>query len=266
MLDLSVPAVMGILNLTPDSFYDKSRVQGIDEAVQKAGEMLGQGATFLDLGAQSTRPGAAFLPAGEEWDRLSPALSAIRTAFPDAYLSIDTFHSAVAVQALDAGADLVNDVSGGTLDPDMYNIPGRYNAPYVLMHIQGTPQTMQKAPHYEDVTGEVLRYFSERLELLRAKGVHDIILDPGFGFGKTTKHNFTLLKNLELLSMLECPVMVGVSRKSMVNKVLDIKAEEALNGSTVLHTIALLKGVDILRVHDVKEAVEVVKLVSALNG
>jgi len=266
LLDLSGRAVMGILNLTPDSFYDKSRLAATADAVRRAGEMLGQGASILDLGAQSTRPGAELLPADVEWNRLSTSLTAIRKEFPSAFISIDTFHASVAVQALDMGADLINDISGGSLDPGMLEIPARYNAPYILMHLKGTPKSMQKAPHYEDVTAEVLSYFSERLALLRSKGAHDVILDPGFGFGKTLEHNFTLLKNLELFALLECPVMAGLSRKSMVNKILNVQPEDALNGSTVLHTIALLKGVDILRVHDVKEAVEVVKLVSAVQS
>lgn len=261
LLDLSTPVVMGILNITPDSFFKNSRVTDLNESVNSAGQMLTDGATILDIGAQSTRPGADLLNAETEWKRLEPFLKSLRKQFQKTILSVDTFHASVAERAIEEGADMINDISGGVYDAQMYNVVANKGVAYVLMHSKGMPQTMQVDPAYDDVDGEVLRYFAEKTALLKQNGVNDIILDPGFGFGKSLDHNFTLLKNLDLLKMTNRPVMVGLSRKSMINKVLHTSPDQALNGTTVLHTLALLKGADILRVHDVKEAVETIRLI-----
>jgi dihydropteroate synthase len=266
LLDLSRPVVMGILNITPDSFYRDSRVEAAEDAIRQAGRMLEEGAALLDLGAQSTRPGAIPVDAEDEWKRLEPVLKAVRHHFPTALLSVDTYHASVAGRALSEGASILNDISGGSLDAAMAATAARLNAPYVLMHMQGTPSTMQDAPHYDDVVTRVLHFFGERLAHLRASGLRDIILDPGFGFGKTPEHNYALLRQLDLFGLLDCPVMAGLSRKSMIGKVLGTTVEERLNGTTALHAVALLKGVDILRVHDVKAAVEVIKLVTLLES
>ena len=257
------PVVMGILNVTPDSFYGSSRVQAIDKAVAKAGQMLEEGAAILDIGGQSTRPGSTYLESREEADRVLPVIQAIHAAFPDALLSVDTFHAGVAVSALEAGASIVNDISGGQFDVDMLQAVAASKAPYICMHIQGTPQTMQQNPVYGNVVQEVLDYCIARVAACREAGIHDIIIDPGFGFGKTIAHNFTLLQQLGVLKIAGCPLLIGLSRKSTVYKPLGINAAQALNGSTVLHTIGLLNGAMILRVHDVKEAVETIQLVQA---
>ncbi len=266
LLDLSTPVVMGVFNITPDSFFDGGRYVDDKDMLAQVEKMLSDGAAIIDVGAQSTRPRATFLTANEESNRLMPALRLLRRNFPDAVFSVDTFYAEVAKAAVHEGVDIVNDVSGGTIDPGMFDTIAELKVPYILMHIQGAPQTMQREPHYEDVVKEVLNYFIERVNQLWSKGVHDIIIDPGFGFGKTNEHNYSLLKHLDLFRMLDCPVMAGVSRKSMINKVLNIKAAEALNGTTVLNTIALMKGANILRVHDVKEAVEAIKLVEHVNS
>ncbi|MFM9027978.1 MAG: dihydropteroate synthase, partial [Bacteroidota bacterium] len=257
----STPALMGILNLTPDSFHDGGQFNSIESAIARTGKMLEDGATIIDVGAQSTRPGAEFLNAEQEWDRLCELLPELVRTFPETVFSIDTFHSQVAIKAINAGCSIVNDVSGGELDPNMFSSVAALKAPYILMHMQGTPATMQEAPEYEDVTRTVFDYFLKKSILLREAGVKDILLDPGFGFGKTLEQNFELLHALPYLKELEYPILVGLSRKSMVNKVIGTLPESALNGTTVLNTIALENGASVLRVHDVKEATQAVKLV-----
>lgn len=257
---------MGILNVTPDSFFDGKRYESVAEAVDQAEKMVREGATILDLGGQSTRPGSERIDAETEWQRIQPVLSAILQRFPEAIISVDTYHASVASQAVQGGAAIVNDVSGGTFDPAMFDTIARLQVPFVLMHMQGTPETMQMSPTYENVVDDVLQSLSERVNHLRQKGVHDIIIDPGFGFGKTVDHNYELLDNLSRLQLLGTPILAGLSRKSMINKVLEIPPDKALNGTTVLNTMALMNGADILRVHDVAEAVEAVKLFTRLKS
>jgi dihydropteroate synthase len=265
LVDLTVPAVMGIVNVTPDSFFTGSRI-ALDNAVETAQKMLSAGATFLDVGGYSTRPGAADVQPAEEVDRVVPVIEAILTSFPQALISIDTFRASVARQAVGAGACLINDVSGGTLDPAMFatvaELPG---VPYVLMHLRGTPQTMQSLATYSNVVTEVIDELAGQLTKLRAMGIHDILLDPGFGFAKTPAQNFELLSRLEAFRLFDEPILVGLSRKTTIWKTLGITADEALNGTSVLNTVALFKGVSVLRVHDVREAVEAVKLTQQLT-
>ncbi|MEP6683764.1 MAG: dihydropteroate synthase [Parafilimonas sp.] len=256
---------MGIINITPDSFYSGSRMQNEEQVLNKADEMLQQGATILDMGAQSTRPGSERLTSEEEAERLLQMITAVHKKFPEAFISVDTYQAAVAVQAVDAGACIVNDISGGTMDKEMLAVAGRLHVPYVCMHIQGTPETMQQNPVYENVTREVLDFFIHQTEECRLNNINDVIIDPGYGFGKTSKHNFQLLKDLSIFKMLDKPILIGLSRKKSIYKALNITAEEALNGTTVLNTIALLNGANILRVHDVKEAMEAISLVEAYN-
>jgi dihydropteroate synthase len=260
LIDLSSPKVMGIINITPDSFYAESRKQGIDEVLQQAKKMLSEGATFLDLGAYSSRPGAVDIPIQEETDRLLPVVEAIVTRFPNAVLSIDTFRSQVADAAIKAGAHIINDISGGQLDPEMFATVARLHVPYILMHMKGSPQNMNQQAHYNDVFAEVYDYFVNRYYQLKQLGVHDVIIDPGFGFAKKAEHSYALMSRLQDFNMLQLPMLIGVSRKTMIYKTLGVSAEEALNGTTVLNTIALTKGANILRVHDVKEAFEAVKI------
>ncbi|MDX1408717.1 MAG: dihydropteroate synthase [Saprospiraceae bacterium] len=260
LLRLERPAVMGILNITPDSFHDGGRYLDPELAVNRAGEMLAEGAAIIDIGAASSRPGAADIPEGEETDRLLPVLEAVIKSFPDAILSVDTTRSAVARSAIEAGASVINDISGGAADPGIIEICRQYQAPFICMHMQGSPQTMQVRPQYQDVAGEVLRYFVERLRVLRAAGVVDVLIDPGFGFGKDVGHNYTLLAKLGIFKFLEVPIVVGLSRKSMICKVLGLAPADALNGTTALHMLALERGARILRAHDVQEAVEVIRL------
>jgi dihydropteroate synthase len=260
LIDLSSPKVMGIINLTPDSFFAGSRKKGIDEALQQAGKMLNEGATFLDLGAYSSRPKAEDISEQEETDRLLPIVEAIADSFPEAVLSIDTFRAKVAEAAIKAGGHIINDISGGQLDENMFATVARLQVPYILMHMKGTPQNMLQQAHYEDVFAEVYDYFTDRCHQLKQLGVHDVIIDPGFGFAKKTEHSYALMNRLQDFDMLQLPVLVGVSRKIMIYKQLGVTADEALNGTTVLNTIALTKGANILRVHDVKEAVEAVKI------
>lgn len=264
LLSLEKPVVMGIINITPDSFFAGSRQKDVDEALKQAEKMLLEGAAVLDIGGQSTRPGAERLGAEEESERVLPVIAAISHAFPEAIISVDTFYAYVASQAVEAGAAIVNDVSAGAIDPEMLTTVGALGVPYVCMHMRGNPQTMQENPVYEDVTREVLDFFIQKIAECRKAGIKDVIADPGFGFGKTIAHNFTLIKNLEVFGMLEVPLLMGISRKSTIHKTLGITAEEALNGSTVLHTVGLMKGVDILRVHDVKEAVEAITLLQTI--
>lgn len=264
LLVVDKPLVMGIINTTPDSFYTGSRSTATDEILTQAERMIKEGAAIIDIGGQSSRPGSALICPEEELRRVIPAVNEISKQFPEIIISIDTFYSSVAAEAIAAGASIVNDISAGAIDAQMIDTVAGLNVPYVLMHMQGTPLTMQQNPVYEDVTREILDFFILKTEKLKNAGIKDIIVDPGFGFGKTAEHNFELLRNLEVFKILNFPLLLGVSRKSMINKTLDITADEALNGTTVLNTVGLLKGASILRVHDVKEAVEAVKLVSCL--
>jgi len=261
LLQFDTPIIMGIINVTTDSFYAGSRKNSIEEVVQKAGQMIAEGATILDIGGQSTRPGSEQIGAGPEAEKAVPVIEALHKFFPNTFISIDTYHASVAAQSVNAGACIVNDISGGSLDETMLSTVAKLRVPYICMHIKGSPQTMQQNPLYKNITGELLDYFTERTNACRLAGIKDIIIDPGLGFGKTIDHNFELLRNLSLFSIFEKPLLLGISRKSAVYKTLGITAEAALNGTTVLHTIGLLNGANILRVHDVKEAAEAIKLV-----
>lgn len=264
LVDLSKPLVMGILNVTPDSFFKNSRVDTTTEILKRAESILREGASIIDIGGCSTRPGARAIPVQEELMRVLPAIRSIKKEFPDALLSVDTFQSDVADQSIDEGAEIINDVSGGQIDPNIFKVAAARKVPYILSHIKGTPEKMQDDPKYSNVTMEVLQYFAEKIKFLRSLGIIDIILDPGFGFGKNLEHNYTLFNDLPIFKMLELPIMAGISRKSMITRLLDVSPEEALNGTSVLHGIALLKGVNILRVHDVREAVETIKITERL--
>lgn len=266
LMDLSCPQVMGILNVTPDSFYAGSRKQTEEEIAARAQQILAEGGSIIDIGAYSSRPNAEHISAEEEMKRLRNGLEIIGREYPDAVLSVDTFRADVARMCVEEyGVAIVNDIAAGNMDSEMFSTIARLGVPYIMMHMQGTPQNMQQHPHYEDVLREVLYYFSEKVQRLRDMGVKDIILDPGFGFGKTIEHNYELLNQMEEFAIFELPLLVGVSRKSMIYKLLGITPEEALNSTTVLHTIALMKGANILRVHDVKEAVEAVRLTTAMR-
>ncbi len=260
LIEPRFPMVMGILNVTPDSFLAASRVDP-NEALREAEAMLNAGASILDLGGSSTRPGAQEIPIEEELERVIPAIGSIHREFPEALISIDTYRSEVAKAAVEAGAGMVNDIGAGLLDPAMLETVAKLKVPYVLMHMQGTPRTMQKDPQYGDVVKEVVLFLSQRVNAARAAGIADVIVDPGFGFGKNTDHNFQLLKGIASIRMLGVPVLIGLSRKRMINEVLGTTPAQALNGTSILNTIALLNGAHILRVHDVKEAVECVKLI-----
>lgn len=267
LLSLATPAIMGIINVTTDSFYEGNRMHELHLVLEKAGQHLAEGATMLDLGAQSTRPGAEMAGPEEEMHRLIPAIHAILNKYPTAIISVDTWYAAVAEKAVHAGAAIINDVSAGDMDADMIPVAGKLQVPYIAMHMQGKPATMQQNPQYEDVVAEVLDYLAQKLAACRAAGIKDFIADPGFGFGKTMDHNYTLLKNLRLFyDILGVPVLTGISRKSMIYKLLNITPAEALNGTTVLNTIALQQGTHILRVHDVKAAVEAVRIMKKMNG
>lgn len=265
LIALSTPLVMGILNLTPDSFHDGGRYNGMDEILHHTERMLMEGADIIDIGGMSTRPGSQIITVEEELKRVIAPIQEIHTRFPDAILSIDTIHARVAEEAVAHGVSIVNDISAGTLDADMLPTVARLRTPYIIMHIQGTPETMQANPTYTNVVTEVIDYLATRVKVCRIAGINDIIIDPGFGFGKTNEHNFQLLKGLSLFKMLGCPILAGLSRKSMITKTLGIKNTDALNGTTILNTIALLNGANILRVHDVKEAKEVVRLVKEIG-
>jgi dihydropteroate synthase len=260
LISLEQPIVMGILNLTPDSFYAGSRLVDPDEAIVRTGQMLDEGAVIIDIGAASSRPGSDIIPIDEELRRLMAVLEKVTKKYPQAIFSVDTWRAEVAQAALSAGAHLINDISAGTLEPEIMHFTAQAHAPFIAMHMLGTPGRMPVAPQYSDVAGEVLRYFVGRMRAFREAGISDIILDPGFGFGKTVAHNFSLLRHLEIFQFLELPMLVGLSRKSMIWRTLDIPPEEALNGTTALHILALQKGVQILRVHDVKAAREAIKL------
>jgi dihydropteroate synthase len=258
------PLVMGILNITPDSFYAGSRRMTENSWLLAAEKMVADGADILDIGGQSTRPGSERISVDEELNRIIPVIKKLRQHFPEIILSVDTYQSLVAKQAVDAGASMVNDISGGEMDPEMLKVVGALSVPYICMHMQGQPENMQKKPVYDNVVSELLDFFLRKKVQCRDAGIHDLILDPGFGFGKTIAHNFQLLHNLGVFKITGLPVMAGLSRKSTIYKTLDITPEEALNGTTVLNTIAILNGADILRVHDVKEAKEAIKIVATL--
>lgn len=265
LIDLSSPKVMGILNITPDSFYNNSRTKSIDEALTKAAQFLNEGAAFIDIGGYSSRPGAKDISTSEEVDRLVPVVESLVKAFPEAVISIDTFRAKVAEETITAGAHIINDIAAGDLDEQMFETVAKLQVPYIMMHMQGTPQNMQQNPVYGNVLLEVIDYLAKKVAVLKALHVHDVIIDPGFGFGKTIEHNYELLKQLEAFKIFKLPILVGFSRKGMIYKTLGTSAAEALNGTSVLNTIALQKGASILRVHDVKEAVECVKLVGMLG-
>ncbi|MDB5134144.1 MAG: folP [Mucilaginibacter sp.] len=260
LISLATPKVMGIINLTPDSFYAGSRKPLISDALLQANKMLSEGADFLDIGAYSSRPGADDISEQEETDRLLPVVELISANHPDAIISVDTFRSQVAEAAIKAGAHIINDISGGQLDKNMFAAVARLQVPYILMHTKGSPQNMNQLAQYEDVFTEVLDYFAGRYYELKQLGVHDVIIDPGFGFAKMQDHSYALMSRLQHLNVLQLPILVGVSRKRMVYNVTGGTAEDALNGTTALNTIALMKGASILRVHDVKEAVEAIKI------
>ncbi|MBQ7056988.1 MAG: dihydropteroate synthase [Bacteroidaceae bacterium] len=267
LLDLQKPCVMGILNITPDSFYAESRKTIELDIVSRARQILEEGGTIIDVGAYSTRPGAEEVSEEEEMKRLHKALGLLRKELPDAIVSVDTFRADVAKMCVEEyGVGIVNDISGGTMDNRMFETVAKLNVPYVLTHIKGTPQDMQDEPHYDDLIREVFLYFSEKINRLHDMGLNDIILDPGFGFGKTLAHNYELMSNLQMFREFEVPILVGISRKSMIYKLLDTTPQEALNGTTALNTIALLKGANILRVHDVKAAAEVVAIVECVTA
>lgn len=267
LLDLSQPRVMGILNVTPDSFYAGSRTQTEAEIVRRVKQIVSEGAAIIDIGAYSARPNADNVSAREEMERLRMGLKILFEIQPDAVVSVDTFRADVARMCVEEyGVAIINDIAAGEMDANMFHTVAALNVPYIMMHMQGTPQSMQQHPHYDNLLKEVFLYFARKVQQLRDLGVKDIILDPGFGFGKTMEHNYELLSHLEEFRIFELPLLVGVSRKSMIYRLLDITPQEALNGTTVLDTICLLKGADILRVHDVKEAVETVRIVQAMRN
>ena len=267
LLDLSQPRVMGILNVTPDSFYAGSRTQTEAEIVRRVKQIVSEGAAIIDIGAYSSRPNADNVSAREEMERLRMGLKILFEIQPDAVVSVDTFRADVARMCVEEyGVAIINDIAAGEMDANMFHTVAALNVPYIMMHMQGTPQSMQQHPHYDNLLQEVFLYFARKVQQLRDLGVKDIILDPGFGFGKTMEHNYELLSHLEEFRIFELPLLVGVSRKSMIYRLLDITPQEALNGTTVLDTICLLKGADILRVHDVKEAVETVRIVQAMRN
>jgi len=260
LLVIDKPLVMGIINATPDSFYEGHLDKGIAAITGLATTMLQDGATILDIGGQSTRPGSERVSAAEELKRVLPVIGSIRQQHPDAIISIDTYHSKVALQAVAAGASIVNDISAGNMDADMLRTVAKLAVPFIVMHMQGTPETMQQEPQYENVTTAVLDFFIKKTDECKQAGIKDVIIDPGFGFGKTIRHNFQLLKQLQVFKMLDRPILAGLSRKGTIYKTLGITAAEALNGTTSLNTIALMNGAAILRVHDVKEAMQAIKL------
>lgn len=266
LITLEKPVVMGILNVTPDSFYDGGKHNIIPEALKQTEKMLHDGAVFIDIGAYSSRPGATDISADEERSRLLPVIEAIIQQFPEAVLSIDTFRSSVARASIEAGAHIINDIASGDDDTEMINTVAELNVPYIMMHKKGTPQNMHLNPHYDDVVLEVIQYFTGKISAARAAGIKDIVIDPGFGFGKNLQHNYTLLHRMGDLSLFELPILAGLSRKSMVQKVIGTDAAHALNGTTAANTIALLNGAKILRVHDVKEAIECINIVNATYG
>ena len=266
LLDLEIPGVMGILNITPDSFYKGSRFNNDGEILKAAARMMTDGADILDIGGYSSRPGAKEISVEEEGKRVLRAIKLINHELPEAILSVDTFRAEIARRAvLECGAHIINDISGGDADDKMFSTVRELNVPYILMHMKGVPRTMQKNPVYEDIVADILKWFSARIFRLRSMGVKDIIIDPGFGFGKTINHNFELLRRLGDFSVTGLPVLVGLSRKSLIWKTLDITSDDALNGTTALNALAVLNGADLLRVHDVKEAVQTIKLIMKIR-
>jgi len=266
LLDLSTPAIMGILNVTPDSFFDGGKFEGVDAALAQTETMLEEGADIIDIGGMSSRPGASIISADDEMTRVLPVIDAIHQRFADVILSIDTIYSQTAAAAIDAGAGIINDISAAALDANIIQVAIDKKVPYILMHMQGKPQDMQTAPVYGNVVQEVFQFLLTTTRSLEARGHYDVVIDPGFGFGKTLEHNYQLAAHLDQIAMIGKPVLVGISRKSMICKLLQVNPEHALTGSTALHSILLLKGADILRVHDVKEAVAVRKVVQALKN
>ncbi len=267
LIDLKIPRVMGILNITPDSFYEQSRMQADKDILARCQEILDQGGDIIDIGAYSSRPGAQHITPEEEMRRLRHALELINKEFPQAHLSVDTFRADVARMCVEEyGVAIINDIAAGSMDDRMFETIAELKVPYIMMHMQGTPQDMQQKPHYDHMEQEVMKYFSEKVNQLYALGVNDIILDPGFGFGKTVEHNYEMLSWMEDFQTFGLPLLVGVSRKSMIYKLFDTTPQEALNGTTVLHTIALQKGANILRVHDVKEAVETIQILEKMQA
>jgi dihydropteroate synthase len=267
IIDLHDPSVMGIINITPDSFYPGSRFSTPDEVIRKIEWMVDEGVTFVDIGAWSSRPGANEISVGEELKRLENILPGVRRAFPDLLISVDTYRSEVARVAIkDFEADIINDISAGNMDKGMFATIAELQVPYIIMHMKGMPNNMQKNPEYQNITKEITTYLAKKVDELRLMGVNDIIIDPGFGFGKTIKHNFQLLKGLHHFKALDLPLMAGLSRKSTIYNTLGISANEALNGTTVLHTLAIINGANILRVHDVKEAIQVIQLLKAYKN
>ncbi len=265
LIDLSSPKVMGILNITPDSFFDGGKYKNAKEILYQTEKMLEEGATFIDIGAYSSRPGAKHISEEEELERINPVINLLVKEFSDIIISVDTFRSKIAKETINSGAAIVNDISGGNMDSDMFKTVAELQVPYILMHMLGTPQSMQLNPNYKDVTHDLISFFADKINQLHQLKLNDVIIDMGFGFGKTIEHNFELLKNLSLFKSLDTPILVGVSRKSMLYKTLDISAQEALNATTSANTIALLNGANILRVHDVKEAVEAIKIVEQIS-
>ncbi len=266
LFDLSTPKVMGILNVTPNSFFDGGKYKNESEMLSQVGKMLNDGATFIDVGAYSSKPSAEFVSEEEELQRIVPIINLILEYYPETLISVDTFRSEVAQVCIENGAAIINDISAGNLDDKMLETIAKYNVPYIMMHMRGTPQTMQKMTSYDNIVKEMLFYFSEKVAQARSFGINDLIIDPGFGFAKTLEQNYEVLQKMELFEILELPLLAGVSRKSMIYKTLNSNAGEALNGTTVLNTIALTKGAKILRVHDVKEAMECVALFNKINN
>lgn len=265
ILKLNSAVVMGIINITPDSFFEGHLNKKDSEILLMAEKMIEDGASILDIGGQSTKPGSKRIDVDEELKRVIPVINAIRKNFPETIISIDSYYSKVAVHAIESGADIVNDISAGSLDEEMIPTVGKLKVPYVCMHMQGTPETMQQNPIYDNITLEVVQFFTKKIDSCRNAGIKDIILDPGFGFGKTLEHNFTLLREMKSLQILDCPILAGVSRKGMIYKTLSTTPENALNGTTVANTLALINGARILRVHDVKEAKEAITICNAFN-
>ena len=265
LVDLSTPKIMGILNVTPDSFYDGGVHNSDKKILNHVEKMLNDGAVFIDIGGYSSRPNAINIDENEELNRVVPALELVNNKFPETIISIDTFRSKVAETCLNSGASIINDVSAGEMDKKMMKIVGKYNVPYVMMHMKGNPQNMIRKTNYDDMLKEIIKYFSKKINQAVSYKINDMIIDPGFGFAKDLKQNYDLLSNIDLLKILDKPIMVGISRKSMIYKSLKTNAKESLNGTTVLNTVSLIKGASILRVHDVKEANECIKLISALN-
>jgi len=265
-INLDEPAIMGILNVTPDSFFDGGKYLNEESIIRRINAMEYDGAKIIDIGGYSTRPGANEVTEDEELNRVLPIVKLIKANFDDILISVDTFRSSIAEKCVEAGAEIINDISGGSIDNNMFKTVANLNVTYILMHIKGNPQNMQKNPVYTNVVEEVYNYFEKKIKQLNNLGVTDIVLDPGFGFGKTVEHNYELLNNLDKFKSLDLPILAGISRKSMINKVIDTTPDEALNGTTVLNTIALQKGANILRVHDVKEASDCLKLVQKLNS